>query len=48
MQGEEVLLMIDLNQHIYKGKFAKTLAEKDIRIDNVFYQANIIQAPNLH
>ena len=48
MQGEKVLLTIDLNQYIYKGNFAKTLAERDIQMDKVFYRTNVIQALHLH
>ena len=40
--------MIDLNQHNYKGNFAKVLAEKDIQMDEVFYQMNDIQVPKSH
>ena len=48
VQGDEVLLMIDLNKHIYTGNFAKALAEQDILMDEVFYRVNDIQALNSH
>ena len=48
MQGEEVLLMIDLNEHFYTGNCAKALAEQDILMDKIFYQVNNIQGPTGH
>lgn len=40
--------MIDVNQHIYKGRFSKALAEQDIHMEGVFYQVNGIHTPNSH
>ena len=48
MQGEEALLMIDLNKNIYTSNFVKALAEEDILMDVVFHQVNNSQAPNSH
>ena len=48
MQGEEVLLMVDLNKNIYTGNFAKPLAEQDILMDEVFHWVNNTQAVNSH
>ena len=48
LQGEEVLLMIDLNKNIYTGNFVKALAEEDILMDEVFRRVNNTQAPNSH
>ena len=48
LQGEEVLLMIDLNENIHTGNFAKALAEEEILMDEVFSRVNNTQAPNSH
>ena len=48
MQGEEVLLMINLSEHIYTGNFVKALAEQDILMDEDFHRVDNTQAPNSH
>ena len=40
--------MIDLNENIYSGNFAKALAEENILMDEVFHRVNNSQAPNSH
>ena len=46
MQGEEVILMLDVNDHIYKSPFARRLAE--IGLEELFRKTNSADAPHSH
>ena len=44
MQGEEVVLMLDMNDHIYKSPFARKLVE--IGFEELFRKTNSADAPH--
>ena len=46
LQGEEVVLMLDMNDHIYKSPFARKLVE--IGFEELFRKTNSADAPHSH
>ena len=46
MQGEELVLMMDMNDDIYKSPFARKLAE--IGFEEQFQKTNSADAPHSH
>ena len=48
LNQEEVVLMIDANEDVYKGKFAKAIAKPGVELDSAYDQVHENMMPSSH
>ena len=48
LNGEEVVLMIDANEDVYKGKFADAIAEPGVELESAYDRVHEKRMPSSH